>query len=101
MKILRCKTARILDALMSGKKLTPQEANNIGGTTEGTRVIRRLREDYPILKEPVAGKNYYRYYIDAEWLKEYNKDREKPLCEKIEDFFDDLLKGGMFEEAKA
>lgn len=101
MKILRCKTARILDALMSGKKLTPQEANNIGGTTEGTRVIRRLREDYPILKEPVAGKNYYRYYIDPEWLKSQRDNEKKPLRKKLETFFDDLMGGGMLEEAMA
>ena len=100
-KTKRTKTASILAALLRGMRLTPQDANFIGGTTEGTRKIRALRKKYPILKEEVAGEAYYRYYIDPEWLNDYKKDKKKPLCEKIEDFFDDLFKGGMFEGAKA
>jgi hypothetical protein len=95
------KTASILAALLRGMRLTPYDANFIGGTTEGTRIIRALRVDYPILKEAVAGEAYYRYYIDPEWLAEYNRDKKRPLCEKIGDFFDDLFSGGMFEGAKA
>ena len=100
-KTRQSKTASILAALLRGMRLTPHDANFIGNTTEGTRKIRALREKYPILKEEVTGETYCRYYLDPEWLKEYNKDRKKPLCEKIEDFFDDLFKGGMFEGAKA
>ena len=92
------KTARILAALMSGKRLTPYEANRIGETTEGTRIIRRLRVDYPIVKEQVAGENYYKYFIEPEWLNEH-KESKKSICKKLEGFFEGLFNGGMFEGA--
>lgn len=44
-------------------------ANEIGVTTEGTRIIRKLRELYPINKEKVTGSIYYRYWIDEAFLK--------------------------------
>ena len=37
------KKKRILNALLMGARLTPQMANEIGMTTEGTRIIRKLR----------------------------------------------------------
>ena len=49
------KKARILNALLTGRKLTAYEANEIGKTTEGARVIRNIRESYPVLKCKVAG----------------------------------------------
>ena len=92
------KQRRILNALLSGMRLTPFTANEIGRTTEGTRMIRHIRESFPVMKAQVAGANYCEYFIDPEWLKEYKKEGKKPLKEKIGDFFEDLFKGGMFEE---
>lgn len=91
------KQRRILNALLSGMRLTPNDANKIGRTTEGTRMIRKIRETFPVLKAQVAGVNYYQYYIDPEWLAEYRKGNRKPIGERIGDFFDDLFKCGMFE----
>ena len=56
-----------------GARLTPQMANEIGMTTEGTRIIRKLRENYPISKERVAGSIYYCYWIDEAYLMNLNK----------------------------
>ena len=62
---------RILRALLRGEKITSYQANRIGWTSEGGRRIRQLRTMYPILKEKVPGKNYCRYYLDPEYIKEY------------------------------
>lgn len=91
------KQRRILNAMLRGMRLTPNEANEIGRTTEGTRMIRRIRESYPVMKAQVAGANYYEYFIDPSWLAEYRKSKQKPIGTRIGDFFDDLFKGGMFE----
>jgi hypothetical protein len=91
----------ILKALLDGDRLTAYEANKIGNTTAGARRIRQLRETYPILKEPVPGEMYVRYYIDPEWLQEHRQNQKKALGQRIGEFFDSLLGGGMFEEAKA
>ena len=59
------KKQRILRALLQGQVLTPMEANEIGRTSDGTRVIRKLREEnWHIRKERVAGEVYYRYWMD-------------------------------------
>ena len=63
------KSKRILDAMLSGKKLTPYDANKIGETTDGTRFIRFIREKYPVKDEKVEGELYHRYWIDEEYLK--------------------------------
>ena len=91
------KYKRILNEMLKGKKITPADANRIGRTTDGTRHIRFIKEKYPVKHEKVEGALYHRYWIDEEYL-EYLK---KPLNERIKTFFDDLLKGGMFKEAKA
>lgn len=92
----QAKSQRILEAMLQGKKITPVEANRIGDTTDGTRHIRFIREKYPVKSEKVEGELYHRYWIDEEYL----DSLKKPLGERIKTFFDDLLKGGMFEEAK-
>lgn len=61
-------TKRILNALLAGEVLTPIKANMIGGTTEGTRAIRKIREKYPVRSERVAGELYHRYWIDEAFL---------------------------------
>lgn len=61
-------TKRILNALLAGEVLTPFKANVIGGTTEGTRAIRKIREKYPVRSERVAGELYHRYWIDEAFL---------------------------------
>ena len=91
------KGKRILDAMLKGRKITPADANRIGRTTDGTRYIRFIKEKYPVRHEKVEGELYHRYWIDENYL----AGLKKPLGEKIKTFFDDLLKGGMFEEAKA
>lgn len=90
------KQRRILMALLEGMRLTPDDANRIGKTNEGTRLIRFIREDYPVLKMDVAGEAYKIYYLDPEWLAQYKAEKKKPLCRKIGDFFDSLLDGGLF-----
>ena len=90
------KSRRILEALLQGRRITPFEANQIGNTTDGTRFIRFIREKYPVKSEKVEGELYHRYWIDEEYL----QSMKKPFSERIKTFFDDLLKGGMFEEAR-
>ena len=63
------KSKRILDAMLSGRKITPYDANEIGKTTDGTRFIRFIREKYPVKDEKVEGELYHRYWIDEEYLK--------------------------------
>lgn len=92
------KQRRILLALLKGMRLTPNDANRIGKTPDGTRLIRFIREDYPVLKADVAGENYKVYYIDPEWLAQYNAEKRKPFCKRVGEFFENLLEGGMFEE---
>lgn len=87
----------ILSALLKGRKLTAFEANEIGQTTAGARRIRQIRETYPVLKEPVPGEMYVRYFIDPEWLAEHKRNQKKPIGQRIGEFFDDLFHGGMFE----
>jgi hypothetical protein len=62
------KKQRILNAMLMGARLTPQMANEIGVTTEGTRMIRKIGENYPIRKERVHDSKYYRYWIDESFL---------------------------------
>lgn len=90
------KKRRILMALLEGMRLTPDDANRIGKTNEGTRLIRFIREDYPVLKMDVAGESYKIYYLDPVWLEEYRKEHKKSFAERIGDFFENLLDGGMF-----
>lgn len=92
------KQRRILHALLKGMRLTPNDANRIGKTPDGTRLIRFIREDYPVLKADVARESYKVYYLDPEWLSRYNAEKRKPFCKKMGEFFDDLFNGGMFEE---
>lgn len=64
---------RILNAMLAGARLTPMMANEIGMTTEGTRKIRKIRENYPVRSEKVAGELYHRYWIDEAFLMNYKK----------------------------
>lgn len=101
MKKVTSSRRAILQALLNGRKLTAFEANEIGQTTAGARRIRQIRETYPVLKEPVPGEMYCRYFLDPEWLHEYRQNKKKTIGQRICGFFDNLLSGGMFEEAKA
>lgn len=64
----RAKSKRILEVMLTGKKITPSEANLIGNTTDGTRFIRFIREKFPVKDEKVEGELYHRYWIDPEFL---------------------------------
>lgn len=81
------KKRRILKALLMGRKITSYEANRIGKTTEGGRMIRFIREKYPVIKEPITGEVYYRYYIDKEWLSAYRKDKVASFTNNVKSFF--------------
>ena len=85
---LKAKSQRILDALLSGRKITPIEANQIGNTTDGTRLIRFIREKYPVKSEKVEGELYHRYWIDEVYLAEL-----KNIGQQVSNgtFFDNLL----------
>ena len=89
------KGRRILNAMLKGRKITPAEANRIGRTTDGTRHIRFIREKYPVKSQRVEGELYKVYWIDEDYL----AGLKKPIGQRIKTFFNDLLKGGMFEEA--
>ena len=82
------KSKRILAALLSGRKITPFEANAIGNTTDGTRFIRFIREKYLVKSEKVEGELYHRYWIDEAYLAEL-----KNIGQQVSNgtFFDNLL----------
>lgn len=82
------KTSRVLNALLAGRVLTPFDANNIGRTSDGTRIIRTIRTMYPVKKQRVPGELYCKYWIDKEYLAELKK-----IGKQISDgtFFDNLL----------
>ena len=67
------KKGKIFHALMGGAHLSPDNANAIANTTEGTRFIRMIREFHPIEHDsfPVKGGKgtYYRYYFSDEHIK--------------------------------
>ena len=84
----QAKSKRILDAMLQGRKITPAEANRIGDTTDGTRLIRFMREKYPIKHEKVEGELYHRYWIDESYLAQL-KEIGKQVSEGT--FFENLL----------
>jgi hypothetical protein len=75
----KAKSQRILEVMLTGRKITPFEANMIGNTTDGTRFIRFLREKYPIKDEKVEGELYQRYWIDEDYLYEWWKSKGKEV----------------------
>lgn len=80
--------ARILRALLRGKKITSLEANRIGRTTEGGRRIREIRDKYPVMKEEVEGVKYCRYYLDPAYVAEYrSKNRMHRYWENVVSWF--------------
>lgn len=95
----QCNT--ILDYLKTGKGITQIEATHLWDITRlAARVSDLRKRNYPIVsvREGVGFGSYVRYYLDEGWLDEYKKQNSKPFCKKVGEFFDDLLKGGMFEE---
>ena len=70
----------IMHALLSGCELTPFEANRIGHTTDGTRIIRKIRETLPVQKCQVDGEHYYKYWIDKDFLAEL-KRTHRQMCD--------------------
>lgn len=64
------KKSRILNALLAGRVLTPYDANEIGRTTDGTRIIRSIRETYPVKSCRVPGELYFQYWIDESYFAE-------------------------------
>ena len=69
------KTRRILNALLAGKVLTPYDANEIGKTSDGTRIIRKLREAMPIKDVKASGEEYHIYWLDADFIKAWRERR--------------------------
>lgn len=78
------KGRRILAAMLTGRKITPFEANEIGKTTEGTRFIRHFRERYPIKDEKVEGERYHKYWFDEEFIKAWREGTVKVFCGGVE-----------------
>ena len=72
---LESKKRLILNALLQGRTLTPKEADDLADTTEGTRLIRKIREKYPVRSERVVGENYHLYWMDKDFLFEYWKPK--------------------------
>ena len=72
--------------MLNGQKITPKDANDIGDTTDGTRYIRFIRENFPVKDEMVEGELYHRYWIDEEFLKDgkclIGKSEKQVLCEE-------------------
>lgn len=83
------KKSRILNALLAGRVLTPYDANEIGKTTDGTRIIRNIRETYPVKSCRVPGELYFQYWIDESYfaeLREVGKQiKEGTFFEKLID----------------
>lgn len=78
------KTRRVLSALLEGKVLTPNEANEIGKTSDATRMIRKLRETYPIKDERVVDEAYHKYWLDEEFVKAWKEGRVKLTVNGVE-----------------
>ena len=89
----RTQQQKILDYLSTGATLTPYKAIEVAGTMKlATRIGELIRKGYPIIKKPYvtpSGKRVMSYHMEIE--------EKKPLGQRIKTFFDDLLKGGMFE----
>ena len=82
------KKFKILRVLLRGERITSFDANRIGRTTEGARIIRRIRETYPVIKERVDGSRYYRYYLDPLFIKEYRaKNRMLRIWDNVRGVF--------------
>ena len=74
------KIKRILYAMLMGEKITPLDANRIGHTSDGTRMIRHIREKYPVKNEQVKGESYHKYWIDEDYIQNIkNQCRESNL----------------------
>ena len=71
------KIKRILYARLMGEKITPLDANRIGHTSDGTRMIRRIRERYPVKNEQVKGRSYHVYWIDENFIEDLKRERNE------------------------
>lgn len=71
------KIKRILYAMLMGEKITPLDANRIGQTSDGTRMIRHIREKYPVKNEKVKGENYHVYWIDEDYIEDLRRVRNE------------------------
>ena len=80
----KAKGLRIFAAMLTGKKITPFEANEIGKTTEGTRFIRHFRERYPVKDEKVEGERYHKYWFDEEFIKAWREGKSRVVFGGVE-----------------
>ena len=77
------KKRRILEALLAGRVLTPFEANKIGNTSDGTRIIRKIREVYPVKDVKVINEDYHEYWLDPEFIKAWRERRVEFVLGKL------------------
>lgn len=92
--------AKIIAYLMKGYTITPLKALEVAGTMKlATRIGEIAKKGYPIIKEWVVTPSNKRV-MSYRLPKEYLDSLKKPFGQRIKTFFDDLLKGGMFEEAR-
>jgi hypothetical protein len=93
-------TQKIISYLSTGKAITAIKALEIAGTMRlAARISDIAKKGYPIVREWVVTPSNKRV-MSYRFPKEYLDSLKKPFCERIKTFFDDLLKGGMFEEAR-
>lgn len=92
--------SKIIAYLSKGNTITPLKALEIAGTLKlATRISEITRKGYPIVKEWIVTPSNKRV-MSYRFPKEYLDSLKKPIGQRIKTFFNDLLKGGMFEEAK-
>lgn len=91
---------KIIAYLSKGNVITPLKALEIAGTLKlATRISEIAKKGYPIVKEWTITPSNKRV-MSYRFPKEYLDSLKKPFGERIKNFFDDLLKGGMFEEER-
>ena len=91
----------IISYLSTGRTITAIKALEIAGTMKlATRISEITKKGYPIVKEWIVTPSNKRC-MSYRFPKEYLDSLKKPFKERIKTFFDDLLKGGMFEHANA
>lgn len=92
--------SKIIAYLSKGHTITAIKALEIAGTMKlATRIGEITKKGYPIVKEWIVTPSNKRV-MSYRFPKEYLDSLKKPLGQRIKTFFDDLLKGGMFEEAR-
>ena len=93
-------TQIIIDYLNTGRTITAVKALEIAGTMRlAARISDIVKKGYPAVREWVTTPTNKRV-MSYRFSQEYLDGLKKPFKERIKTFFDDLLKGGMFDTKK-